>query len=1006
MPYRLEVGPATSREDSRGRRLARRINNFLGLSIAECRMLTVYVVSGLSGEAVEFLLGSAIWHDPILQRASFAPLPCLEPLPDWFLEVSFKAGVTDNEASAARDAAALALGIDKNSFSVSSATQYRLVCSSDAPVDRQTAERICREILCNELIQRFRVKNYEEWLRDDGFEPIVVSAASAPRDEVKIYDLAALDDAALEKLSRANTWALNLEELRRVAAYFANPEVAARRAEAGLPPAPTDAEMEALAQTWSEHCKHKIFSSLITYRDEDTGRRELVDNLYKTCVREPTAILRRRAGENDFCHSVFKDNAGVIAFINGYDACIKVETHNSPSALDPYGGALTGIVGVNRDPLGTGMGADLVCNMDVFCFASPFLMGELPPRILHPRRIMEGVRQGVEDGGNQSGIPTVNGSVVFDPRYLGKPLVFCGTVGLIPATVCGRPGYEKAAETGDYAVMVGGRVGKDGIRGATFSSEELNENSPATAVQIGDPITQRKMADFILRARDACLYHALTDNGAGGLSSSVGEMAEDTGGCVLWLDKAPLKYDGLLPWEILLSEAQERMTLAVPPAKLDEFLALARRMDVEATPVGRFTDSGYFEAWYRDKPVALIDMEFLHHGAPRLKLDAVWKTPEIADVRCDPAEMTDPAWNGDFLLRVLGRLNVCSREAIIRQYDHEVRGGSVIKPLTGVMRDGPTDAAVLRPLIESDAGLVLAHGICPKFGDYDTYWMVANAVDEAIRNAVAVGANPDALAGVDNFCWCDPIYGPNNPDGRYKLAQLVRACRALRQYCLAYGVPCVSGKDSMKNDYVNGSDRVSIPPTLLFTVLGVIENVTRVQTSDFKKAGDYVYALGGTWRETGASEGAAQLGVTGGKIPRVNASSALVRYRALNALVGQRALSACHDCSDGGLAVTVAEMCAGGRLGCVVDLDSVPVFEPMNYFEILYSESASRHVVSVSPEMAPLLDVLGEWQICRKIGVVTEDPRLVFRGAHKEFLNLPVADVATAFKKTLNEFFD
>ena len=615
-----------------------------------------------------------------------------------------------------------------------------------------------------------------------------------------------------------------------------------------------------------------------------------------------------------------------------------------------------------------------------------------------PRRVLEGVREGVEHGGNKSGIPTVNGSLVFDQRFLGKPLVFCGTVGLLPAEINGRAGWYKKAEPGDVIVMTGGRIGKDGIHGATFSSEELHEGSPATAVQIGDPITQRKMYDFILRARDMGLYHAITDNGAGGLSSSVGEMAEDTGGCVLDIAKAPLKYDGLRPWEILLSEAQERMTLAVPPNKLEQFLELAARMDVEATALGYFTESGCFEVRYGERVVASLDMDFMHNGVPQLHLEAQWSAPEVRDIRVDVAQVEQ----GAFLQRMLGRLNICSKEYIVRQYDHEVRGGSVVKPMVGVKRDGPSDAGVLRPLLESDAGLVVSHGICPKFSDYDAYWMMANAMDEAIRNAVAVGANPDALAGVDNFCWCDPVVSPSNPDGRYKLAQLVRACRALRQFSLAFGVPCISGKDSMKNDYTGGGERISIPPTVLFSVLGVMGNVTAAQTSDFKRPGDLIYVLGGTWREMAGSEAADELGLKGGRVPHVDAATALPRYRAVNALMGQKAIAACHDCSDGGLAVALAEMCIGGRLGAEVDLNAVPALEAMNLTELLYSESASRLVISVRPDLGMIFDALGQWQLCTRIGTVTEDARLTLRSGDSLLCAAPVEDLAKAFKRTLD----
>lgn len=1000
MLFRMETGPKEGEPDAPGRKIAERIRAFLGLPVAACRTLKVFTVEGLNKAQMEFLLAESIWHDPVLQRASLGSLPLLQPFPQWICEISFRPGVTDNVGRTARDAAAMALNIPRDSLEVFTSSQYRLVADPQYELSHEDVARICKDLLCNELIQKYQISSLAQWQKQGGFAPRSARVASQAEQKVSSYALADMTPEELLKLSRQHTWALNLAEMEAIVQYFGNPAVQKERQSCGLPDAPTDVEMEMLAQTWSEHCKHKIFSSLIHYQDLDTGRKELVNDLYRNCIRDTTATIRKNLGEQDYCKSVFKDNAGVIEFIHGYDACIKVETHNSPSALDPYGGALTGIVGVNRDPLGTGMGADLVCNMDVFCFASPFYEGKLPPRIFHPRRILEGVRQGVEDGGNKSGIPTINGSLVFDERYLGKPLVFCGTVGVIPTEVCGHPGYEKQAHPGDAIVMVGGRIGKDGIHGATFSSEELHAGSPVTAVQIGDPITQRKMYDFILRARDACLYNAITDNGAGGLSSSVGEMAEDTNGCILNLDAAPLKYSGLQPWEILLSEAQERMTLAVPPERLQEFLDLAAQMDVEATNLGTFTSSGFFEARYKDQPVALLDMQFLHHGAPRLELWAEWQKPVHPDLHMEAVEPTTE-WHNNFLKAMLGRLNICSKEEIIRQYDHEVRGGSVIKPLVGIYRDGPSDAAVFRPLLESDAGLVLAHGICPKYSDYDTYWMVANAMDEAIRNAVAVGANPDALAGVDNFCWCDPIASPANPDGKYKLAQLVRACRALSQFAFAYGTPCISGKDSMKNDYVDGGVRISIPPTLLYTVLGVVENVTRSQSSDFKKPGDQIYVLGGTWRELGASEAASELELAGGRVPFVNPQSAMPRYRALHALLGQRAVSACHDCSDGGLAVALAEMSIGGRLGCRVDLNAVPAMEQMSLLELLYSESASRHIATVRPELATLMEALGMWQICVRVGEVTDDGVFSLTSEGKEVVTLPVEELAQAFKRTL-----
>ena len=493
--------------------------------------------------------------------------------------------------------------------------------------------------------------------------------------------------------------------------------------------------------------------------------------------------------------------------------------------------ALTGIVGVNRDPFGSGKGARLLFNTDIFCFAVPDYKGSVPPRLLHPRRVLDGVREGVEHGGNKSGIPTVNGSLVFDERYLGKPLVYCGTCGIMPAFINGEPSYTKRVWKGDLIVMSGGRTGKDGIHGATFSSEELSEASPTSAVQIGDPITQKRMTDFLLIARDEGLYNSITDDGAGGLSSSVGEMAQDTNGCVIDLEKAPLKYHGLDPWEILLSEAQERMTMAVSPDKIERFLDLSKKMGVLSTVLGTFTDTGKFHARFEGKTVAYLDMDFLHEGLPRMHLRAAWER-KIVDEN-PPGEPSDYT---SMLASVLGRWNVCSKQYVVRQYDHEVQAGSVIKPLTGRQNDGPTDAAVIRPDLSSMEGVAVSHGICPKYSDFDTYHMAACAIDEAVRNNIASGGSLDRMALLDNFCWCDPVASERNPDGEYKLAQLVRANKALYDYTVLFKTPCISGKDSMKNDYVNGETRISIPPTLLISAISRMRDVRKAVTMDFKGA--------------------------------------------------------------------------------------------------------------------------------------------------------------------------
>ncbi len=1021
----VEIRLKSHLDDCVGANVAGQIKAALGFKAPFARVVKAYAVEGLSREDMEKALQKAALHDPVLQEASLSPFASDA---DWIIEVAFRPGVTDNEGRTARDT--LALVLDKaRDFAVYTATQYHL----RGELSLAQAERIATDLLCNELIQRHSIKSGSMWLQEPGFIPRAARVTGAASDKVDVVPLSNMDDEALLAVSRANTWALSLEEMHAIKAHYADADTRATRARMGLLPDPTDAEMEVLAQTWSEHCKHKIFAADIAYENKESGRRERVNSLYKTCIQASTAAIRARLGEEDFCRSVFKDNAGVVAFSDSHDVCIKVETHNSPSALDPYGGALTGIVGVNRDPMGTGLGAELVCNTDVFCFASPFYEGQLPPRLLHPRRVLEGVRRGVEDGGNKSGIPTVNGSLVFDERYLGKPLVYCGTVGMLPARIHGKPGHYKKARKGDVVVMAGGRIGKDGIHGATFSSEELHEGSPATAVQIGDPITQRKLYDCIIRARDLGLYTAITDNGAGGLSSSVGEMAEDTGGCRIDLAKAPLKYDGLNPWEILLSEAQERMTLAVPPECLQRFLQLAREMDVEATALGEFTDSGYFHVTYDKHTVTYLPMSFMHDGVPQMKLEACWERPArypqggkgLHTPQGAPAGLYATAAQrgldqNALLPAMLDRLNICSKEYIIRQYDHEVKGGSVIKPLVGALRDGPADAAVLRPLLDSERGIVLSHGICPKFSDADTYWMMANAIDEAVRNAVAVGADPERLAGVDNFCWCDPVRSEKTPDGAYKLAQLVRACKALEHFCLGYGVPCISGKDSMKNDYSGGGAKISIPPTVLFSILGIIPDVNLAVSSDFKHAGDAVYLLGFTGKDLAGSEIAAELGLEGGSVPHVDLMGAKARYALVHKAMREKLISACHDLSDGGLAVALAEMSLGGRLGARINLDRVPVLGmdgfagPENRDQealttLLYAESSGRLLVTVPRDQTRAFQSLFTPACgCRLgfdaalIGNVSDSGLLTVTSNSEVILEQEVQALAAAFKATLD----
>ena len=991
MPDRIEIGVKTGIMDALGEKIRRRIIEHLHIPVDVLQTIEVFTIEdGLTGDELS-AAAHGPFSDPIIH--DFAVNQPLARRFDWLIEVGFRPGVTDNVGKTAREALALLLGKEPGATPpVYTSRQYALTGSLGKP----EAMKIATSLLANELIEHYEIIDGRDWNREQGLTPYVPRVAGSNHPLTVTIDLD-VDEETLLQISRTGVLALNLPEMLAIRNYFERDDIRQGRAKVGLAAKITDAELECLAQTWSEHCKHKIFSSLITYED-GAGKTLQIDSLFSTYIKGATREVRAGLGEQDWCLSVFTDNAGIIKFDAEHNLVFKVETHNSPSALDPYGGALTGIVGVNRDPFGTGRGARLIFNTDVFCFAPPDYDQPLPPRLLHPRRIYEGVREGVEHGGNKSGVPTVNGCLVFDERYLGKPLVYCGTGGIMPACLHGEPTHTKTILPGDLVVMTGGRIGKDGIHGATFSSEELHAGSPVTAVQIGDPITQKKMTDFLLIARDKGLYRTLTDNGAGGLSSSVGETALLAGGCEIDLQKAPLKYPGLNPWEILISESQERMTVAVDPALAEAFFALAAKMDVEATSLGKYTDSGMFHIRYGEETVAYLAMDFLHDGCPQLQLQARWSPPQHAEPILPEVKDLSRA-----LKQLLARLNICSKEAIIRQYDHEVQGGSVIKPLVGAENDGPADAAVIRPVLESMAGVVIANGICPRYSDIDTYHMTACAIDEAVRNAVAVGCPPDRIAGLDNFCWCDPVQSEKTPDGHYKLAQLVRANMALYDVATAYGVPCISGKDSMKNDYQIGERKISIPPTLLFSVIGKMDDVRKAVTMDAKEAGHLVYVLGETAAELGGSEWYALHGAIGMNVPTVQVKTAKALYTALHRAIQAGYVASCHDCSDGGLGVALAEVAFAGGLGLEIDLARVPAMGIDRDDTLLFSESQSRFVVTVAPEHQGGFEETLAGCATSQVGTVLSESRLRITGLKGNvIIEEEIGELKAAWQQPLN----
>ena len=938
---RVETTPklGESMKDVRGDSVKRQLAADYNIDISSVRSIVGFLIASDIDAAQVNERVDDVFADPIIEESATDSLhlnnsELFSQSPDMVITIGFKPGVTDNPGKAALDGFRTIFPDAGDDARVSTYITY-----SFSGVPEEVEVEWLSKQLHNALIEQalFSVKGEE--FPSIEYSPIELINYTAPA----VIDLE-ISDEELMKLSEEGLLALNLEEMQTIQAHYRKPEIRAAREKVGLPQnAPTDVELECLAQTWSEHCKHKIFAAHIHHVDTETGEDTEIDSLFKTHIMNPTLEMKE---EVDWLLSVFHDNSGVIAWNDDWSICMKAETHNSPSALDPYGGAMTGIVGVNRDILGTGLGARPIANTDVFCFGPPDWEGDLPENLFHPSRVLRGVHAGVRVGGNESGIPTVNGAIVFDDRYIGKPLVYCGTIGMMPRRLAdGRESHEKKPLPGDRVYMVGGRVGYDGIHGATFSSLELTEESPSSAVQIGDPITQKKMVDMILEARDAGLITCITDNGAGGLSSSIGEMAEYTNGCEIDLGKVPLKQEGLSSWEILVSESQERMTVSVKESDVPAFEALADLHEVEATWVADFTNTGLFHVVHNEDTVASLPIEFLHDGVPQLRLESEWKKPEHP-LFTPPKE----AKHTPILLQMLSRPNIASKETWVRQYDHEVIAQTALKPFVGVERDGPGDAGLLAPIHGSTLGLVVSNGISPRYSDIDAGAMAAAAVDEAVRNAVCTGVDLSKIAGLDNFCWPDPIESNKTPDGRFKLAQLVRANRELERICRAYFVPCISGKDSMKNDYGSGEKKISIPPTLLFSLFGNHPDVRYTTTSDLKP-GESLYIVGESKQELGASELAFMFKESGeaegigGEVPQLpEPEKNLESYKALTKAIQSGIVRTAHDCSEGGVAVAIAEMCIGGRCGAAIDVDGPG---EADLWGRLWGESLGRIIVGV-----------------------------------------------------------
>ncbi|MBN1537406.1 MAG: phosphoribosylformylglycinamidine synthase subunit PurL [Anaerolineales bacterium] len=929
----------------------------LGLtSISNITCYDLYFLMGDLSHAQLERLTRQVLHDPVTQSIQWQALSENAELEtesggnQATIEVTLRPGVTNPVAEQIQRASRT---LDIHTLSAVS-TGQRYVISGQLLTD-EILHTLAHRLLCNPIIQRYALGE---------IQPVFPTPAESTGD-VETFALRDWDDDKLIELSHSRRAALNLEEMQAIQSYCIkeNRDL-------------TDIEFEMIAQTWSEHCVHKTFKARITVEGESP---QVLDNLFKQTIQEATRTINA-----PWVRSAFKDNAGIIDYDGTHELSFKVETHNHPSAIEPFGGANTGTGGVIRDVIG--VSARPIASTDILCFGPADLsFDDIPAGLLHPRRIASGVVSGIQDYGNKIGIPTVNGAILYDPGYTSNPLVYCGCVGIAPVN-----SHPRHPQPGDRIVVIGGRTGRDGLRGATFSSMTMDAQTgevSGASVQIGAPIVEKGLIDVCILARDRQLYHAITDCGAGGLSSAVGEMGNQIGGCVQ-LDLAPLKYPGLAPWEIWLSEAQERMVLAVPPEALTEMRQLCELYEVELTDIGEFTGSGRLVVRYKDRVVLDLDNDFLHNSIPQRQLKAVVSVPPQPAGHCGALNIPQDFDYHHTLLALLAHPNIASKESVVRVYDHEVQGATVIKPLMGFNHDGPCDACVLRPLeTQGNQAFALSAGINPEYGKTNAAQMAVNAIDEALRNVVAVGADPRHTAILDNFCWGDP----NNP---HTLGSLVAAALACRDAAIDYGAPFISGKDSFNNEYLGvDGQRHAIPPTLLISAIGILQDWRHAISMDLKMPGNYLYLVGPFHPTLGGShfnlinEITCQDGV-----PDCAPSIAQAHYCALHKAICLSLVQACHDISEGGLAVAAAEMAIGGRSG----LDLLLPGEDM--LRECFGETSGCLLAEVTQENSPEFEACFSGLSCTQMGVVKKLPVLSIRGSDSILIKIPVEELVCAWQ--------
>ncbi|WP_432800124.1 phosphoribosylformylglycinamidine synthase subunit PurS [Poriferisphaera sp. WC338] len=958
--YRFEIRPKPGEIDPHGARILADAQAAFG-GVAAVHTTELFLIeSPMTGAQAE-QVAAELLSDSVNQRYEIGITPADEQ--SAVLEVHYKPGVMDPVAQSTRSAIKEMLPeIDLEAVDVLTGRRFDFeFAAGSEKASRTELHAFAERHLANPVVQDIHEDHYlpNAFVHGHRYE---LNLGHVPIRE--------LDDAGLMKLSREGHLFLSLDEMKCIQQYYQD---------AGR--VPTDIELETLAQTWSEHCVHKTLKSSVRL-EEDGGvsipslaadaisdrpghtlnedGSVTVENLLKYTVAAATFALMKEEPYKSWCVSVFEDNAGIVRLDDEDGVCIKVETHNHPSAIEPYGGAATGIGGCIRDIMGTGLAAQPIANTDSFCVAHPNTE-TLPKGVIHPKRTLEQVVAGVRDYGNRMGIPTVNGLVHFQEDFIGNPLVFAGCIGIIPLDKC-----FGTAQPGDRIIALGGATGRDGIHGATFSSAELTDTHAdefSHAVQIGNAITQKKTLDVIMQAREVeggPLFSAITDCGAGGFSSAVGEMGEKVGANVQ-LDHAPLKYRGLSYTEIWISEAQERMVLAVPADRVDELQSMCEAEDVDFCDLGEFgcyeNEKPMLVLNYRGTEVGRLSMHLMHEGIPTPLREAKWDSKTAGGYASrDTDRESKPMDIETALKKVLAHPNVASKHWIVRQYDHEVQGGSAIKPLVGPMQDGPGDASVVRPKHNSMKGVSLSCGVAPNLSekstaagiasDGDSYWATLASIDEAVRNAVCVGANPARIAILDNFCWP----GCDDP---YLMGSLVRAAEACYDGAMAYKTPFVSGKDSLNNQFTtDDGTKYTIPQTLLVSAMGIVEDVRQCVTMDAKASGNLLLMVGETDAAMGGShycdlfdDDSRQL-----HIPHVDLKQGPATANAVAGLIAGGLVKSAHDCSDGGLLVAAAEMAFAGRVGLDLDLQGLPKSGEIDQVAACFSESVSRYLLEVSPE--------------------------------------------------------